>query len=102
MPMYEYQCKKCKHRFERIRKFSDAPLKRCPACGGALEQLLSASAVRFKGTGWYVTDYARKGASKPASGDGAEGKETKAGEKTETKPRHETAAAKPAEKEKKK
>ncbi len=58
MPLYEYQCKKCKHRFEKIRKFSDKPLKKCPECGGPVEQLLSAPAAHFKGSGWYVTDYA--------------------------------------------
>ncbi|HEY6351494.1 MAG TPA: zinc ribbon domain-containing protein [Candidatus Angelobacter sp.] len=64
MPIYEYQCKKCKHRFEKIhQRFSDARVKKCPECGGPVEQLLSSPAVQFKGTGWYVTDYARKGAS---------------------------------------
>ena len=63
MPLYEYQCKKCGHRFERIQKFSDAPVKKCPECGGKVEQLLSAPAVQFKGSGWYVTDYAKKAAS---------------------------------------
>ena len=72
MPLYEYQCKKCKHRFEKIQKFSDRPLKKCPECGGPLEQLLSAPAVQFKGSGWYVTDYARKGsAPSESSADGA-------------------------------
>jgi putative FmdB family regulatory protein len=69
MPLYEYQCKKCAHRFERIQKFSDKPVKKCPQCGGAVEQLISAPAVQFKGTGWYVTDYARK-----SSGSGQDGK----------------------------
>ena len=63
MPLYEYQCKKCKHRFEKIQKFSDKMLTKCPECGGSLEQLLSAPAVQFKGSGWYVTDYAKKGSS---------------------------------------
>jgi putative FmdB family regulatory protein len=74
VPLYEYQCAKCKHRFECIRKFSDPPLKKCPECGGKVEQLLSRSSVQFKGTGWYVTDYARKGSgaasSKEGGGDG--------------------------------
>ena len=69
--MYEYQCQKCGHVFEKIQKFSDAPVKKCPECGGKVEQLISAPAVQFKGSGWYVTDYARKGSSK-TSGDGAE------------------------------
>jgi len=78
MPLYEYLCKKCGHRFERIQKFSDAPVKKCPECGGAVEQVLSAPAVQFKGSGWYVTDYARKpsgssgkGQEKAGGGDGA-------------------------------
>ena len=61
MPLYEYQCKSCHTLTERIQKFSDPPLTVCPHCGGELEQLLSAPAVQFKGAGWYVTDYARKG-----------------------------------------
>lgn len=69
MPLYEYQCKKCHSLTERIQKFSDAPLATCPHCGGELEQLISAPAVQFKGTGWYVTDYA-KGSSKGKSKDG--------------------------------
>ena len=69
MPLYEYQCKKCKHRFEKIQKFSDRPIKKCPECGGPVEQLLHAPAVQFKGSGWYVTDYAGKkdGAKAPDS-----------------------------------
>ena len=79
MPLYEYQCKKCKHRFEKIQKFSDRPVRKCPECSGAVEKLLSQSAVQFKGSGWYVTDYARKGASSGASdsasaGDGSAAK----------------------------
>jgi putative FmdB family regulatory protein len=90
MPLYEYQCKKCKHRFEKIQKFSDAPIKKCPECGGAVEKLLSQSAVQFKGSGWYVTDYARKGSSKgsadsaAAGGDSSSAKGDKA-EKTDSK-----------------
>ena len=68
MPLYEYQCKNCHSLTERIQKFSDPPLTVCPHCGGELEQLLSAPAVQFKGSGWYVTDYARKGAKPAASG----------------------------------
>jgi putative FmdB family regulatory protein len=83
MPNYEYLCKKCGHRFEQIRKFSDKQLRKCPECGGVLEQVISAPAVQFKGSGWYVTDYAKKGAgsaasSAPASSEGDSGtKETK-------------------------
>jgi putative FmdB family regulatory protein len=67
MPLYEYQCKKCHHRFEKIQKFSDKPMKKCPDCGGPVEQMISAPAVQFKGSGWYVTDYAKKGSSAGSS-----------------------------------
>jgi putative FmdB family regulatory protein len=72
VPLYEYQCKKCKHRFERIQKFSDPEVKRCPECGAPVERLLSAPAVQFKGSGWYVTDYARKGSGSSESGAAAD------------------------------
>lgn len=60
MPLYEYECPK-DGSFEKIQKFSDPPLKVCPTCGSPVERLLSAPAIQFKGTGWYVTDYAKKG-----------------------------------------
>lgn len=66
MPIYEYECTKCGHRFEVIQKVSDAPLKKCEKCKGKAERLISSPAIQFKGTGWYVTDYAKKGA-KPES-----------------------------------
>ena len=88
MPLYEYQCTKCGHRFERIQKFSDKHIKKCPKCGGSVEQLLSAPAVQFNGSGWYVTDYARK--SHAHSSDSA-GKDTKEAKKEE-KPKTETSA----------
>ena len=71
MPLYEYQCKKCGHRFEKIQKFSDKMVKKCPDCGGAVEQMISAPAVQFKGSGWYVTDYAKKSSPPGNSGDSA-------------------------------
>ena len=67
MPLYEYECKKCHHRFERIQKFSDPHVKKCPECGGPIEQVISAPAVQFKGSGWYVTDYAKKSSTGSAS-----------------------------------
>jgi putative FmdB family regulatory protein len=85
MPLYEYQCKKCGHRFERIQKFSDPPVKKCPECGGAVEQLLSAPAVQFKGSGWYVTDYAKKGAA-PHSETSKQEKPSETASKPEPKP----------------
>jgi len=69
MPLYEYQCKKCGHRFEKIQKFSDKMVKKCPECGGPVEQMISAPAVQFKGSGWYVTDYAKKSSSPGSGGD---------------------------------
>ena len=71
VPLYEYQCKQCHSLTERIQKFSDPPLTTCPHCGGELEQLISAPAVQFKGSGWYVTDYARKSSSSDSGGNGA-------------------------------
>ena len=94
MPLYEYQCKKCHHPFERIQKFSDPHVKKCPDCGGPVEQVLSAPAVQFKGSGWYVTDYAKKSSGSTASsssngesgssGDSAGKKDEKKETKTET------------------
>ena len=60
MPLYEYQCEACNHRFERIQKFSDPPIETCPTCGGAVRKLISSPAIQFKGSGWYITDYAKK------------------------------------------
>ena len=99
MPLYEYQCKKCGHKFEKIQLFSDAPIKKCPECGGAVEKLISRSAVQFKGSGWYVTDYAKKSdggsGSKPASDSTTTPPEGGSSDARETK------AAKPAKPEKK-
>jgi putative FmdB family regulatory protein len=67
MPLYEYECKKCGHRFEKIQKFSDKMVKKCPDCGGVVEQMISAPAVQFKGSGWYVTDYAKKSSAGSSS-----------------------------------
>ena len=80
MPMYEYQCAACGHRLEAIQKFSDKPLKSCPKCKKAkLERLLSSPAIQFKGTGWYITDYARKSSPEHSKAEKAEkeSKETK-------------------------
>jgi putative FmdB family regulatory protein len=77
MPLYEYLCKKCGHVFEKIVKFSDRPTKKCPECGGAVEQTISAPAVQFKGSGWYVTDYAKKSQSSASSSSDGGSKESK-------------------------
>lgn len=60
MPLYEYECDSCGHRFEVIQKFSDAPIDTCPKCGKTVHKLISSPAIQFKGTGWYITDYAKK------------------------------------------
>jgi len=104
MPNYEYLCKKCGHRFEQIRKFSDKQLRKCPECGGVIEQVISAPAVQFKGSGWYVTDYAKKGSSSASSSSSSsetessakEAKEKKDGKDTkkDEKPKSDTSAKK--------
>jgi len=86
MPLYEYACLQCQRRFEIVQKFSDAPLETCEACGGKVERLISAPAFQFKGTGWYVTDYARKGGNGKASDSKSESKSESKGEsKSESK-----------------
>jgi putative FmdB family regulatory protein len=77
MPLYEYQCDRCARRFEVIQKFSDPPVDACPTCGGEVKKLLSSPAIQFKGSGWYITDYARAGKPDSAGGQG-EKKEEKA------------------------
>ena len=96
MPLYEYECKKCHHRFERIQKFSDPHVKKCPKCGGPIEQVISAPAVQFKGSGWYVTDYAKKSstgsASSSSNGDSASSKDSKAKSEDSSKSESSTKA----------
>jgi len=98
MPLYEYECKKCHHRFERIQKFSDPHVKKCPECGGPIEQVISAPAVQFKGSGWYVTDYAKKSStgSASSSSNGDSSKDSKA--KSEDSSKSESAAKSDASK----
>ncbi len=85
MPLYEYECKKCHHRFERIVKFSDRPMKKCPDCGGPVEQTITAPAVQFKGSGWYVTDYAKKSAAASSSNGDSKSKDEAASKKESSK-----------------
>jgi putative FmdB family regulatory protein len=83
MPLYEYECDACGHRFEKIQKFSDPLVDTCPKCGGAVHKLMSSPAIQFKGSGFYITDYAKKDhvASSKADGEGS-GKSEK-GEKSD-------------------
>lgn len=91
MPLYEYECFVCSKRFERIQRFSDDPVKTCPECGGAVRRLLSAPALQFKGSGWYVTDYG-KGKSTAALAKTEEKKAaSSSSESSESKPKKDTA-----------
>ncbi len=89
MPMYEYLCKQCGKQFEIIQKFSDEPLTTHPDCGGPVERLLSAPALQFKGSGWYITDYARSG----SSGSGKNGKSESSSESKSDSSKSETKAS---------
>ena len=102
MPLYEYECDRG-HRFERIVKFSDPPLELCPECGAPVRKLMSSPAIQFKGTGWYITDYARKGndgkeseGSKDSKSAGESGGESKSKDTKESKDSKESTAEKPA------
>jgi putative FmdB family regulatory protein len=94
MPLYEYQCSACGERFEVIRKFSDPPLEVCARCGkGPIERLQSSPAIQFKGAGWYITDYARKGQTGEGGGEKADGKsKTDGAEKPDAKPAEPSSA----------
>lgn len=67
MPLYEYECFVCSHRFERIQKATAEPETTCPECGGSVRRLLGAPALQFKGSGWYVTDYGKGNGSQAGS-----------------------------------
>src|SRR5262249_55058459 len=85
MPLYEYECANG-HRFEVIQKFSDPPVEKCLTCGSPVHKLLSSPAIQFKGTGWYVTDYARKGGDGKDAKTSTSGKDSKESKETkETK-----------------
>ncbi len=89
MPLYEYKCRKCGHRFEKIESMNASTTKKCPKCGATAERMLAAPAIQFKGTGWYVTDYAGKSAAKnsgeASEGASAETKKSEDGKSGETK-----------------
>ncbi|HST01175.1 MAG TPA: zinc ribbon domain-containing protein [Usitatibacter sp.] len=92
MPLYEFECEACKKRFERIQKFSDANPEVCPTCGkGPVRRMLSSPAIQFKGSGFYITDYAKKSSSEAGSKSGSAASEssattTSADSKSESKP----------------
>ena len=89
MPVYEYKCTACEHVFEKLQRFSDPPLKTCEKCGGPVRKLISQSSFILKGSGWYVTDYARKenGGKSAASTEkaAASGKDSSSGSESGTK-----------------
>ena len=82
MPLYEYQCDACAHRFEVIQKYSDAKIDVCPKCGGTVSKLLSSPAIQFKGSGFYLTDYGRAG--KTDSSNVSAGKNESGGSSSES------------------
>jgi putative FmdB family regulatory protein len=86
MPLYEYACRSCGHRFEVIQRLAEEPLTSCAKCQGEVDRLLSSPAIQFKGSGWYVTDYARKGGpSAEKSGEGEAKKEKPSPDKSSEK-----------------
>lgn len=96
MPIYEYECENCSHRFELIQKFSDPPIKQCPLCKGEVRKIISSPGIMFKGSGWYVTDYSNKlkGSSDEVK-TVPEKNEGKAPEKKEKEPSKEASAPPP-------
>jgi putative FmdB family regulatory protein len=85
MPLYEYQCQKCKQRIEVIQRLNDPPQTICPNCGGELKKLFSAPAIQFKGSGFYKTDYASASNSKGTESKGETKSESKSESKSEAK-----------------
>jgi putative FmdB family regulatory protein len=86
MPLYEYQCDACGHRFEVIQKYSDAPVDVCPKCGGTVHKLFSSPAIQFKGSGWYITDYAKSGKTDSGSAASAKAEKSEKGEASASSP----------------
>ncbi|HSL22643.1 MAG TPA: FmdB family zinc ribbon protein [Vicinamibacterales bacterium] len=89
MPLYEYECEACGRRFEVIQKYSDPPVEQCTTCSGKVRKLLSSPAIQFKGSGWYVTDYAKKA---PASSGAADSSSASKSDSSGAKPSDSGAA----------
>ena len=99
MPLYEYECEACHRRFEVIRKFSDPELQECTLCGkGPVQRQMSSPAIQFKGSGWYITDYSKKGKSGSESTSSSSSSDSKSSSSSDTTAKSETAApaAKPS------
>ena len=85
MPLYEYECESCKNRFEKIVKYSDPPIDTCPKCGkGPVRKLFSSPAIQFKGSGWYITDYAKKSSSDAGQSGGGSSNSSEKSDKGES------------------
>ena len=103
MPLYEYKCVKCGHRFEKIESVTASETKKCPKCGSKAERMASAPSIQFKGSGWYVTDYGRKTTGGDASNSekGEKAEKTEKSEKPEKSEKSDSKSATPAKGEKK-
>ena len=98
MPIYEYECKKCKSHIEVLQKASDKPPTKCAKCRGTLERVASAPAIQFKGTGWYVTDYAKKSKGGDKSESESKSVSTSSDDNTDKKSKESSPAKKTSEK----
>jgi putative FmdB family regulatory protein len=92
MPLYEYECDACRHRFERIQRFSDPLADTCPKCGGPVHKLMSSPAIQFKGSGFYITDYAKKDHAAAQKADSEKGEKNGKSEKVEKSEKGESAS----------
>jgi len=99
VPLYEYECKKCHHRFELIEKFDAPEHRKCPKCGARADRRIARSAIQFKGSGWYVTDYAKSGSSGSSSDNSDKGSKSEESGKSEKSEKKEAKVEKPAAKE---
>jgi putative FmdB family regulatory protein len=96
LPLYEYKCAKCGKRFEKIESISAPEKQKCPKCGGRAERQIAAPAIQFKGSGWYVTDYAGKGSEPKSAGEGSGDGAQKPAEKTSESKTDSKSESKPA------
>ena len=94
MPLYEFQCESCEHRFEKIQKFTDPTPDTCPKCGGGpVRKLMSSPAIQFKGTGWYITDYAKKSGTDAGKSGGGKSDSSEKGDSAVKTEKSETSTA---------
>lgn len=96
MPLYEYKCEKCGNLFEVMQKFSDEPVKTHENCGGSVRRLLSVPALQFKGSGWYVNDYAKSGSTKSGSDANGQSKPEPSASKSDSSPSTTTSTSTPS------